>query len=299
MNSKTNVPIVKVGKTQLSVLFYRDQPVITFAMVDQAHQRPEGTARLTFNRNKEKLIESEDYFVCQTYEAKTLFDINAPNGLVLLTETGYLMLVKVFTDDLAWQVQRQLVKVYFACKASAARAEPDLGVGALSQAHRLFQLQLRTAQQLGAGKRDAALSVNRAVAAATGIDVLEQLNMKAELRSRADRKRCREGDGVDSVSRWWEAMLARGWLLQGGNGCEAWPGEIATEALQALYATWCREQDIACREHATQVGKRLHRFGLNRCRVGSRLARAYVYRIPGLGEARERFRETARIPARQ
>lgn len=40
----------------------------------------------------------------------------APNGLVLLTESGYLMLVKSLKDDLAWQVQRQLVKSYFAVK---------------------------------------------------------------------------------------------------------------------------------------------------------------------------------------
>lgn len=33
-----------------------------------------------------------------------------PNNLVtLITETGYLMLVKSFTDDLAWKVQRELV----------------------------------------------------------------------------------------------------------------------------------------------------------------------------------------------
>lgn len=30
-----------------------------------------------------------------------------------MTESGYLMLVKSFTDDLAWEVQRKLVKSYF------------------------------------------------------------------------------------------------------------------------------------------------------------------------------------------
>ena len=29
-----------------------------------------------------------------------------PKGLTVLTEMGYLMLVKSFTDDLAWKVQR-------------------------------------------------------------------------------------------------------------------------------------------------------------------------------------------------
>ena len=33
--------------------------------------------------------------------------------VTLITESGYLMLVKSFTDDLAWDVQRQLVNTYF------------------------------------------------------------------------------------------------------------------------------------------------------------------------------------------
>ncbi|WP_217807258.1 hypothetical protein [Methylomagnum ishizawai] len=44
--------------------------------------------------------------------------------MIVLTETGYLMLVKSFTDDLAWQVQRQLVKVYFRAKQEAQAAQP-------------------------------------------------------------------------------------------------------------------------------------------------------------------------------
>jgi len=41
-------------------------------------------------------------------------------GLVVLTESGYLLLVKSFTDKLSWQVQKQLVKAYFIAK----EAEP-------------------------------------------------------------------------------------------------------------------------------------------------------------------------------
>ncbi len=36
-----------------------------------------------------------------------------PEKVILVTESGYLMLVKSFTDDLAWKVQRELVKSYF------------------------------------------------------------------------------------------------------------------------------------------------------------------------------------------
>ena len=38
------------------------------------------------------------------------------NEMVLFTESGYMMLVKTFTDDLSWDIQRQLVKTYFRFK---------------------------------------------------------------------------------------------------------------------------------------------------------------------------------------
>jgi hypothetical protein len=103
-------------KHELTIKEYRGQRVVTFRDVDELHRRPDGTARRNFNENKRHFIEGEDYFVRNSYEAKNEFGITAPNGLVLLTESGYLMLVKSFTDDLAWQVQRQLVNHYFRSK---------------------------------------------------------------------------------------------------------------------------------------------------------------------------------------
>lgn len=41
----------------------------------------------------------------------------------LLTESGYLMIVKTFTDDLSWKVQRELVNTYFRAKAKPATLE--------------------------------------------------------------------------------------------------------------------------------------------------------------------------------
>ena len=37
-------------------------------------------------------------------------------ALKLLTQTGYLMIVKSFTDDLSWAIQRELVNGYFAAR---------------------------------------------------------------------------------------------------------------------------------------------------------------------------------------
>lgn len=108
--------LITINNMQIKIKEYRGQRVVTFKDVDEVHQRPEGTARRNFNENKHRFIEGIDYFVRNSYEAKEEFGITAPNGLVLITESGYLMLVKSFTDDLSWQVQRQLVNTYFRAK---------------------------------------------------------------------------------------------------------------------------------------------------------------------------------------
>lgn len=105
--------VMRIGNYDIQVKEYNGKRVVTFKDIDMAHDRPDGTARATFNRNKEHFILGEDYFVCQTHEAKELFGISAPNGVALITEQGYLMLVKPFTDDLSWKVQKQLVSSYF------------------------------------------------------------------------------------------------------------------------------------------------------------------------------------------
>lgn len=108
--------VVKIQNQEVKVKEYKGQRVVTFKDIDSVHERAEGTARRNFNANKKHLVEGEDFFVRNSYEAKEEYGITAPNGLTLLTESGYLMLVKSFTDDLAWKVQRQLVKSYFAVK---------------------------------------------------------------------------------------------------------------------------------------------------------------------------------------
>mgnify|MGYP002677518704 CR=1 FL=1 len=105
--------LVHIQNSDITVKEYRGQKVVTFKDIDMVHERPDGTARATFNRNKDRFKEGEDYFVCETYEAKKLFNVSAPNGICLLTEQGYLMLVKPFSDDLSWKVQRELVTSYF------------------------------------------------------------------------------------------------------------------------------------------------------------------------------------------
>lgn len=109
--------IEKINNTQLVVKVYQGQRVVTFKDIDTVHERPEGTAKRNFNTNKKHFIEGEDYFTICADEIRTrkIMEISnkAREDVTFFTEQGYLMLVKSFTDDLAWEVQRQLVKNYF------------------------------------------------------------------------------------------------------------------------------------------------------------------------------------------
>ena len=104
---------IMINGNAVIVKEYNGKRVVTFRDIDTAHKRSDGTARRNFNKNKKHFIEGVDFFVRNSYEAKKEFNIIAPNGLMLFTETGYYMLVKSFTDELSWTVQRELVNNYF------------------------------------------------------------------------------------------------------------------------------------------------------------------------------------------
>lgn len=108
--------LVKINNHDIQIKEFNGQRVVTLKDIDFLHQRPDGTARRNFNENKIHFIADEDYFVRNMHEAKEEFGVIAPNGLILLTESGYLMIVKSLQDDLAWTVQRQLVNGYFRAK---------------------------------------------------------------------------------------------------------------------------------------------------------------------------------------
>ncbi|WGL84919.1 ORF6N domain-containing protein [Enterobacter hormaechei] len=118
---------VTINNQQLPAVEYRGQRVVTFAMIDEAHQRPEGTARRNFNEHRERFILGEDYFVVCADEIRMhkIYPISgkAQGEVVLLTEQGYLMVTKPFKDDLAWQVQRELVNSYFRTRAPLTEIE--------------------------------------------------------------------------------------------------------------------------------------------------------------------------------
>lgn len=103
--------IVNVEGTELDVREYNGQMVVTFDDIDLVHKRPSGTARKAFNRNKKRFINGVDYIVLEKENSNVhpvdIRNIDIPNrGITVFTESGYLMLVKPFKDDLSWDVQR-------------------------------------------------------------------------------------------------------------------------------------------------------------------------------------------------
>lgn len=109
--------LIRVGNSSIYAKEYKGKRVVTFKDIDTVHERPSGTANKRFLDNKKRFINGEDYFIVGNSEIRkshimSLSD-NDFTDKVLITESGYLMLVKSFTDDLAWTVQRQLVDSYF------------------------------------------------------------------------------------------------------------------------------------------------------------------------------------------
>lgn len=114
------------------VKMYNGQRVVTFKDVDEVHKRTKGTASRNFKHNKKHFIEDVDYFLItrekingrnsSNEENSSIINV-PPKGIILLTESGYLMVVKSFTDDLSWEVQRKLVNEYFKSKEEKAQQQ--------------------------------------------------------------------------------------------------------------------------------------------------------------------------------
>lgn len=136
--------LITINKTQMPVIEYQEQRVVTFSMIDLVHTRPEGTAKAAFNRNNSRFVQGVDYQILGQDDIRTnlpdgLFSKFAPNGIVLF-ESGYLMLTKPFNDDVAWQVQRELVASYF--------RKPQTAISELEMIARIASLNAQQQRQI-------------------------------------------------------------------------------------------------------------------------------------------------------
>lgn len=114
--------LITINNSQVEVKEYEGLRVVTAWDIAKVHGREVREITQNFNYVKDKLLKDEDYFLVnkeKISESKILIQDFIPNNvkeIPLFTESGYLMLVKTFTDDLSWDIQRQLVKSYFKLK---------------------------------------------------------------------------------------------------------------------------------------------------------------------------------------
>lgn len=119
---------VQIYNQEVTVKEFRGKRVVSFKDIDTVHERVLGTASRNFNQNRKHFIDGVDFFQVKPSDIQNneirRSEINN-RGTILITESGYLMLVKTFTDELAWRVQRKLVDSYFRDKPKVQNVYPE------------------------------------------------------------------------------------------------------------------------------------------------------------------------------
>ena len=114
--------VITIENTEMQIKEYKGQRVVTFDDICTVHDCERKRLTKHFERKRKHFLKDEDYF---EMTRKELNDLTSPNSKIignpniktyLFTESGYLMIVKCLDDDIAWNVQRQLVNAYFRVK---------------------------------------------------------------------------------------------------------------------------------------------------------------------------------------
>ncbi|WP_216331399.1 phage antirepressor KilAC domain-containing protein [Rhizobium sp. X9] len=115
-----NDPIIISG-TEIRKIEYRGHQVVTFAMIDKVHGRPDGTAGRNFRDNRDRFVESEDIITLNQPDEIRRLGFTRPQGgtpasVILITKRGYLKIAKTLGDDKAWEVFDEMIERYFAAQ---------------------------------------------------------------------------------------------------------------------------------------------------------------------------------------
>lgn len=173
--------VVAIAGSEVQRITYHGEPVVTFAMVDEIHQRADGTASRNFRDNRDRFSEGEDFVEMTADEIRrqsltTVFAPRTAKGIVL-TRRGYLKLVKPMQDDRAWQVQGEMIDRYFLVEQLAARVVRATSPAMSREARLQFKQCFWLAKQLKLEGNQAILSANRATKVLTGVDMMGLLGM--------------------------------------------------------------------------------------------------------------------------
>lgn len=111
---------------------YQGKPVATYAMIDELHGHQPGVAKQAYFRNKEQFFEGRDYFdlASSEFDGNESLPSNGKAGrggyrgkIRVYTRDGYMKLVKIFSDDLSWEIHGHMVAIYFAAADSILKVD--------------------------------------------------------------------------------------------------------------------------------------------------------------------------------
>ena|GEM_PF-960665 len=192
---------IMINGQALAVKEYEGKRVITLREIDKVHERPDGTAKRNFHSNKKRFIEGEDFFKITPYEFRTAIgemDERQQNDIILITESGYLMITKSFKDDLAWQIHRELVNNYFKVREEMPRMTPmEMIAGIAKGCVELEKRQNDLEQRMSAFERDREETI-KATLAFGRISFAQQKEISKAVRKRAI-ELCKYAEAYDIV----------------------------------------------------------------------------------------------------
>lgn len=168
---------IVIAGTEIHKIEYRGQQVVTFAMIDKVHQRPEGTAKRAFNENRDR-FDAADFIELTSNEIRTM-SVFAPRTAraTLITKRGYLKIAKTLGDDKAWEVFDEMIERYFAVEEARAIV-PHVPADRAARENRLFMRQaLQIAALAGLAGNQKLIAANRATRRATGFDFLAEMGV--------------------------------------------------------------------------------------------------------------------------
>lgn len=177
--TSASTAIVTINSVELRPIEIDSQRVVTLAMIDEVHGRPAGTAGRNFREHRHRLVEGKHFreLTADEIRRQSLTDVfppRTPKG-ILITQLGYLKLVKAFNDDLAWDVQDMLVETYFKARETvsvARRMAPQIST-AVAREVRLTNTWLeRLAKAAGITGNQAIIAASQGTERMTGINPL-------------------------------------------------------------------------------------------------------------------------------